>query len=119
MHASAVLRVMTYGKWSDRFGGADAPYEYVDLYDPHSGELFTWSLAESLQGSKDRPAENSEAVVTFSLEKQAKPALTRIKKGEQAGQTIDYVAEKLKVKVLGLKTNTQQQQRPREVAKAA
>ncbi|MFZ1007190.1 MAG: hypothetical protein WAN65_10155 [Candidatus Sulfotelmatobacter sp.] len=99
MVARARLRIMSYGKWSDRMGGADQPYEYVDLYDAEGGELFTWSLDEKIGDT--RPAPNSETDVDFTLHKQAKPALTTVKKGERKGETIDYVQEKLKVKVVG------------------
>jgi len=101
MLASAVLRVMFYGKWHERFGGEPAPYEFVELYDSEAGELFTWSLDEALKG--DRPAPNTEAVIEFSIRKQAKPAETTIKKGDRKGETVGYVQEKLKVKVVGFR----------------
>jgi hypothetical protein len=108
MEAQAVLRVMSFGKWSDRFGGEQAPYEYVDLYDPRSGEVFTWSLAsETIEGAwrdattGDRPAEMAEALVRFELTKQAKPGVAKVKQGERAGEVMDFVRESLKCRVLG------------------
>jgi hypothetical protein len=115
MHASAIMTVMSYGKFSDRFGGPDQPYEYVDLYDRDTGEMFMWSLDGAI--GESRPGLQQEAVVTFRLEKQAKPALARIKKGDQAGQVTDYVMEKLKVKVLGFdRVPASQKQQERKAA---
>ena len=99
MHCEAQLRVMSYGKWSDRFGGEPQPYEYVDLYDKEAGQLFTWSVSEELIGERPNPGE--EVTVIFTLEKRAKSALTTVKKGERKGETMDYVREDMKVKVLG------------------
>lgn len=91
---------MTYGKWSDRFGGDDQPYEYVDLYDADSGEMFTWSVDQDLE-VETRPEVNTEALVRFDLRKQSRPAMTTVKKGDRKGEVIDFVQEKLKVKVVG------------------
>jgi len=110
--ATSTLRVMSYGKWSDRFGGADQPYEFVDLYDQATGGMFTWSLDSEI--GEDRPGLNSECEVEFELEKRAAPALTTVKKGERKGETMEYVQEKLKVKVTSLRKLSQA-----EAAKAA
>jgi len=112
MFAEATLRIMSTGLWSDRMGGEPAPYRYVDLYDPVAGQLYTWSIEQELEAP-----EGKETVVVFELRKEARPALTRVKQGERAGQTMDFVRESLKVKVVGFgKGNVP---KPSEAAQAA
>lgn len=96
MQAVARLTPMEVGKWSDRVGGDDAPYMFVDLYDRATGQMFTWSIPEDLEA----PPFGSDIDVHFELSKQARPALTQVKKGARKGETMEFVQEKLKVKVL-------------------
>lgn len=96
MDSTATLRVMGYGKWSDRFGGDPQPYEFVDLYDHETGEIFTWSLDSELDG--DRPEIAAEAGVSFTLEKRHKPAQSVSKKD---GKVYEYVREALQARVVG------------------
>jgi len=100
MQVVTQLTVMATGKFSDRFGGDDAPYRFVDLYDPETSEVFTVSVDDEVT---ELPPRYTECECRLRVTKQAKPAVARIRQGERSGQTIDYVAEKLKLRLLALR----------------
>jgi hypothetical protein len=91
---------MGYGKWSERFGGKDQPYEFVDLYDQDSGQIYTWSVPQNGDLEGDRAEVNSETEVSFTLEKRLKPAQSVSKKD---GQVYEHVRESLQARVVGFK----------------
>lgn len=108
---------MSFGKWSDRMGGEDQPYEYVDLYDSETGRIFTWSIPEDLE---TRPSAGDECVIDFTVEQTAKPALTEVKRGARKGETMPYVAEKIRCKVVAFRpAQPQAQPQGKPAAKAA
>jgi len=98
MKAVTQLKVLGYGKWSDRMGGDPGPYEYVDLYDSDTGAIYTWSLPPEKE--LKRPGLDVLTPVTFELRKQAKAGVARVKKGDRAGETMDFVSESLKARVI-------------------